>query len=356
MKYILNDDNECLPVNMDNLKNLNDSLNNLRDEIDKIDTKIWKKMRWFVNDYDFKKNSLVINRAYYKYLEIIIEFGLYKDFYPENILHLAEAPGGFIQVSLNIDKYRLNKCKRMKLIDNDGFEKNVRVDNVNIYTMTLANSVNHFSFDESILKHNVKIVEGHNGMGDLLDIENVSILKELSTYDIVTSDGGFDDNNNYNKKEEQHHLLIETEVKYGIECCKNGGHFVIKIFDMFEEDTFKLIGELYSYFEHVIVYKPYTSRPTNSEKYVVCKYKRNSPIQYNSKKLFNMLHHINQEIVKKQCDVLTKSLQYCTDEFYEYVCANDRDINKHKRELYNKWKSKFTYEAISYNSKTGTYS
>lgn len=355
-KFILTDDIDYNHICNDDLLKLNNKLNKLRDKIDKIDTKIWKKMRWFVNDYDFKKDSVIINRAYYKYLEIIITFQLYNDRYPENILHLAEAPGGFIQVSLNIDKHKINKYKKMKVIDEDGFEKYIKVNNINIFTMSIMNEYDKFIFDETILKRNVNVIKGYLERGDLLDYENINILKSLSKYDIITSDGGFDDNHDYNKKEEQHLNLIKAEIEYGIECCNENGHFIVKIFDMFNENTFELIGKLYSHFKNVIIYKPYTSRPTNSEKYVICKYKRIRPNEYNKKKLFSMLYNINHIFVENQCDILSKSLECCTDEFYDYICKNEREIGLYKQSFYKKWKSKFTCEAISYNNKTETYS
>ena len=49
---------------------------------------------------------------------------------------------------------------------------------------------------------------------------------------------------------------------------KKNGHFVLKIFDIFEDCTIDILYLLSSFYEKVIVMKPYTSRYANSEKYV----------------------------------------------------------------------------------------
>ena len=48
-----------------------------------------------------------------------------------------------------------------------------------------------------------------------------------------------------------------------------GGHFVCKIFDMFTPFSVGLFYLLYRSFEKVCIFKPVTSRPANSERYVV---------------------------------------------------------------------------------------
>uniref|UniRef100_A0A672N881 Cap-specific mRNA (nucleoside-2'-O-)-methyltransferase 1 n=1 Tax=Sinocyclocheilus grahami TaxID=75366 RepID=A0A672N881_SINGR len=49
------------------------------------------------------------------------------------------------------------------------------------------------------------------------------------------------------------------------------GHFVCKTFDLFTPFSVGLIYLLYLCFERVSLFKPVTSRPANSERYVVCK-------------------------------------------------------------------------------------
>ena len=66
---------------------------------------------------------------------------------------------------------------------------------------------------------------------------------------------------------------------------------IIKIFDIFNYSTVDLIYILCCYFENIFITKPFTSRPANSEKYIVCK----NFLGINSTEL-NKLHSLVEEI------------------------------------------------------------
>ena len=51
---------------------------------------------------------------------------------------------------------------------------------------------------------------------------------------------------------------------------KKGGYFVLKVFDTFSSATIEMIYFLTYLYEDVTIMKPMTSRPANSEKYIVC--------------------------------------------------------------------------------------
>jgi cap1 methyltransferase len=54
-------------------------------------------------------------------------------------------------------------------------------------------------------------------------------------------------------------------------CRISGGHFVCKLFDVFTPFSVGLLYLLYVCFERITLHKPLTSRPANSERYVICK-------------------------------------------------------------------------------------
>ena len=95
-------------------------------------------------------------------------------------------------------------------------------------------------------------------------IENFS-----NSMDIITGDGGFDFSADFNKQENTAFRLIFIVI-YAL-VMKKGGHFVLKIFDIFEVCTIDILYLLNTFYEKVIVMKPYTSRYANSEKYIICK-------------------------------------------------------------------------------------
>jgi hypothetical protein len=88
---------------------------------------------------------------------------------------------------------------------------------------------------------------------------------------IITADGGIDVSNDFNKQEELVSKLIISEVIYAITMQKKGGHFILKIFDIFSKLTIDILYMLTRVYSEVYITKPFTSRLANSEKYIVCK-------------------------------------------------------------------------------------
>ena len=64
--------------------------------------------------------------------------------------------------------------------------------------------------------------------------------------------------------------LILCEVFYALVMQKQGGTFILKIFDVFHKPTVDILYLLCYYYKNVSIIKPHTSRIANSEKYVVC--------------------------------------------------------------------------------------
>ena len=52
---------------------------------------------------------------------------------------------------------------------------------------------------------------------------------------------------------------------------KYNGHFILKMFDVFEKSSVNIIYLLSCFYDSVIISKPHTSRYANSEKYIICK-------------------------------------------------------------------------------------
>lgn len=56
-----------------------------------------------------------------------------------------------------------------------------------------------------------------------------------------------------------------------LSTLKKGGNFVCKFFDMLTPFTINLVWLLYQLFDEICIAKPFSSRPANSERYVVCR-------------------------------------------------------------------------------------
>ena len=92
-----------------------------------------------------------------------------------------------------------------------------------------------------------------------------------SSMDLITADGGFDFSLDFDNQEFNMTKLLYGQVIYAL-CMQNrGGCFILKVFDCFMQQTIDILAILSSFYEHVYITKPQTSRYANSEKYVVCK-------------------------------------------------------------------------------------
>jgi 23S rRNA U2552 (ribose-2'-O)-methylase RlmE/FtsJ len=119
---------------------------------------------------------------------------------------------------------------------------------------------------------NVIIENGADKTGNLISLNNFLYCAEKykNMMDIVTADGGFDFSVDFNQQENMATQLILCEVFYALAIQKQGGSFILKIFDVFHKSTVDILYLLSYYYKNVSIMKPYTSRVANSEKYIIC--------------------------------------------------------------------------------------
>jgi 23S rRNA U2552 (ribose-2'-O)-methylase RlmE/FtsJ len=247
-----------------------------KDEIDNISNpKIWDFSKKLSNMFEMihinnkgKTNNLgianydPISRSYFKMWEMITDLNLI-DFQKKklNVVCLAEGPGGFVECICNMRKKYSNYTD----------------DSITCMTLrSYRNVVPGWNKSGKIFRENkgLRIFYGKDDTGDLYKSENIISLKNLvksNKADLVTADGGFDFSMNYNHQEQLSLRLLIVESISALACLNEGGHYVLKIFDIHTKLTVKLIYFLTIYFKNVYITKPFTSRPANSEKYIVCK-------------------------------------------------------------------------------------
>ncbi|XP_032517656.2 cap-specific mRNA (nucleoside-2'-O-)-methyltransferase 1 [Danaus plexippus] len=117
--------------------------------------------------------------------------------------------------------------------------------------------------------------------GNIFDPANLSSLKEFvlkQTDDVgvhfLMADGGFSVDGQENIQEILSKQLYLCQCLAALMLVRTGGHFVCKLFDVFTQFSVGLIYIMYRCFEKVCIFKPVTSRPANSERYIVCKCKK----------------------------------------------------------------------------------
>lgn len=228
----------------------------------------WEKMKRYTNPYEYlhtvvpgSKHSVCknkpISRSYFKMIEIVETFQLF-DKMPENIhsFHLAEGPGGFMEAFCTLRGNAGDQYRGMTLLSED----------INVPGWKKIN--------ECIVKYPQLFIEkGEDGTGNIMTPENLMYVyaKYGGTMDIVTGDGGFDFSIDYNKQEILSTKLLFAQISMAIALQRQGGHFVVKTYDLFTSTSLDLLFLLCSMYQQVYMVKPHTSRYANSEKYIVCK-------------------------------------------------------------------------------------
>ncbi len=127
---------------------------------------------------------------------------------------------------------------------------------------------------------------GADDSGDLRKLENMQALWELASQRtgrpgggaiLVTADGAVDTSMDPNRQEEITAALHFCEIVAAIGLLAPGGHFMWKGFTLFEHASLSSLFLMGCLFEEVAVYKPCTSKPANSEVYVVGKSYKGCP-------------------------------------------------------------------------------
>jgi 23S rRNA U2552 (ribose-2'-O)-methylase RlmE/FtsJ len=293
-------DDACTHLEMQKIKKENNLLfksqhTYLSREKEKIDslenTKYWDKMKKIGNPYELiytssnrnRKNDSIsqyvpISRSYFKLWEMFHTFPFFERFPEESPMcfsHLAEGPGGFMEATNNF-------CKGRKGGDHQYF---------GITLKPVSDSIPDWNKMKTIFGSHTNI---HIEYGNLYNSEDVSryihYFEENKAH-FITSDGGFDYSNNFNGQEIDSCQIIFSEMAIALQTLRKEGSFVCKVFDLFSITMVQLIYIVSHYFEKVYLYKPETSRPANSEKYLVCMYfKDNVPLSM-KEELFTVIQN-----------------------------------------------------------------
>lgn len=277
----------CITENKPNSAKYSPSLCNYLYKIkNKIDdhNSAWDNYKKYTNPYEFintnvpGKNKPIskvrpLSRSYYKMLEIVAFFKLCHystsstfesknskilSNLPLRSFHLAEGPGGFIEALAHMRQNRHDMYVGMTILDDK--------EDYNIPAWKKSQKF----LDEN---KNVFIENGADKTGNILSVANYQYCydKYKSSIDLITADGGFDFSSNFNDQELNITKLLYGQVCYALGMQKQGGSFILKIFDCFMEHTVDLLYILSAFYKNVYITKPQTSRYANSEKYVVCK-------------------------------------------------------------------------------------
>jgi 23S rRNA U2552 (ribose-2'-O)-methylase RlmE/FtsJ len=205
-------------------------------------------------------NYTPLSRAFFKMIEIYEEL----DIIPNNfknkggyIAHLAEGPGGFMEA--------LYKKRHLLNLNDKFYGLTLEANNKNIPGWTQLKRRRTHPLHNS----NVKLLTG-----DMYNVKTIIEFAKNFTKNkafLVTCDGGFDYSKDFNNQERNSWRIIFSEIVTGLLVQKKGGNFICKMFDLFTKFSLQMIYILKSLYNEVYIFKPKTSRPANSEKYIIAK-------------------------------------------------------------------------------------
>lgn len=265
-------------INIEKLTILNDTKKLTHHNIHK-----WNKYKMYSNDYELIYNSKSnikslalkepVSRSYFKMIEIINDIPTIKSMVTQTdklrTFHIAESPGGFIEAFIDIRHNNLTS--KTNMVSNGDCDLH--------YTISLMNELNIPTWTSPLTKkmlsdysNYIKILTGIHGDGNILNIDNIDYVLQRfknNKLDIITADGGFNLDNQY-LQEYMSSILIFAELVLAIGCLKDGGHYILKIYDIHYSITNQIIILCHYLFNDCVIIKPRTSRPGNSEKYVIC--------------------------------------------------------------------------------------
>lgn len=216
---------------------------------------------------------------------------------------------------------------------------------------------------ESFEPHYGVKTDDEDGDGDVFNSKNQDAFRKfvLDSTDglgvhFMMADGGFSVEGQENIQEILSKQLYLCQFLMALLIVRTGGHFVCKVFDLFTPFSVGLVYLMFRSFSHISIHKPNTSRPANSERYLICKWKRPDcdhirdymydvnkrlnkcggtasskdivnivplEIMKEDKAFFEYIVNSNNKIGKKQIIALVKVIAYCRDTSLEEIKQGD---------------------------------
>jgi cap1 methyltransferase len=269
---------------------LYNQLLDVKSQYSHYDKNLFNRARSLANPFEQIGNSIFMDRASIKLANIDAVYNLTDTFggslKPREdgrfyYVDIAGGPGGFTQYI----QYRMT--------DSLGYGITLKTSN------NLEWNTKEINMDKFIP------IYGFDGTGNLYTnwsefVASVRI-QFPSGVTLAMGDGGFEvfserENKLENEKNEETVLLEKNEayaqqefktsrlllvqILTGIKCVRDGGKFMVKVFDTVTRLTAQLLYIVSNCFDKISIFKPISSRPANSERYLICEGKRSNTQDY----------------------------------------------------------------------------
>lgn len=236
-----------------------------------------KLITQYIRD-DITYNEEVISRAYFKIIEITKLFELKIQSTDDLIFCIADAPGGFTLA-----------LKRT-------YPKNLIVT-------TSLNQPGQIIYDPLIKNDKtIKIDFLKDESGDLTKTDNIKWLhgKYGGKVFLISADGAFDSTAFKDIHRETLHMqLLFCEMVAALGMQKKGGHFTVKLYRRYTNETMGLIWWMAQFYQQFIIYKPMSVRMGNTEVFAIFKTFKGVDEEHLQAAL-NIIQSMEDEAKKKQ--------------------------------------------------------
>lgn len=191
------------------------------------------------------------------------------------------------------------------------------------YGITLDEKFGGIPWNWNRIKENYfKTTNGADNTGNLYNNANFFadwVLDNIPTgVNLVTADGGFE-TADYTAQELLSSHLILTEILVGLRITGVGQNFVLKIFDSIFQITIDCLFILACCFDEIHIFKPLSSRPANSERYVIAKSRRKDIIQF-----IEILQEANNQYKLENNDfIVTQLFSSRTTDFDNFLAESN---------------------------------
>ena len=263
-------------TNNPNLKNgIYNVVNSFEDITPNYEDSLINLTKKYLNIKD--KSSEIIDRSFYKMWEILFIFELAKD-KEMTFASISESPTAFIQAIINFREklgtgIAKDKAYSVSINPEKGNHATTDQQFTNFYNNVVPGLINvHRVRPQKPSKKNMQHTSPTELTTSLKTISSFKkeIEKTKKYIDLITADGEIQwDKLNY--QEQEAYQLIFGEIIAALKVQAKDGNFVLKIFETYTLVTIKMIYLLTSFYDECFVFKPLFSRPSNSEKYIICK-------------------------------------------------------------------------------------
>ncbi|KAK7487035.1 hypothetical protein BaRGS_00021705 [Batillaria attramentaria] len=181
-------------------------------------------------------------------------------------------------------------------------------------------------------------VGGLHGDGDIFRPDNqeafISFVRRNSDgkgVHFVMADGGFSVEGQENIQEILSKQLYLCQFLVAVSVLREGGHFVCKLFDLFTPFSAGLVYLMRLIFDSVCIFKPVTSRPANSERYIVCK-----GLRANCKPVIDYMDAVNRDLCSCSSTLSETDVNHIVDQdvmlddaaFFTYIYNSNVKLGK----------------------------